>query len=392
MYWNRSSAICTLIAVTLAAGWSTSAYADDDFKLDLTIGDKAPALDIEHWIKGDKIKEFEKGKVYVVEFWATWCGPCVQNMPHLSELQEKYAKKGVTIIGISDEKLDMVTSFLKKEYASDKKIHDQRARYTLAADPDESSDKAYMKAARQMGIPTAFLVGKTGLIEWIGHPVELDDVLEKVVKDEWDAKSFKKTFEAQMQLESLLQKGDMEAAQKLLADLVKADPDNLQFAQMQFMIHMQMEEYDQALKVLDRVEKAEGEDAGVGMMRAHILCMKKDYEAAFKVLAKEVKANWDDSQMLNDIAWFLVADENLEKRDLKLALKAAERACELTDHSNAAILDTLARAHYEMGDLDKAIKWQTKAMESLGEDAGPMGGGIKETLDKYKREAEQKGK
>lgn len=38
----------------------------------LNIGDKAPKLEIEHWLKGDEVVEFEEGKVYMVEFWATW--------------------------------------------------------------------------------------------------------------------------------------------------------------------------------------------------------------------------------------------------------------------------------------------------------------------------------
>lgn len=356
MYRNR--AICIAIAAALMCAWTSAVMADgDDPKLDLTIGDKAPALDIEYWIKGDKIKDFEKDHIYVVEFWATWCGPCVASMPHLSELQEKYADKKVKVISISDESVDTVKSFLKKKYEPENKIHDQRTRYTLTTDPDKSSDKAYMKAARQPGIPTAFLVGKTGLIEWIGHPMELDDVLAKVVADKWDAKAFKKTFEKTMQLDAFFQKGDFKGALKLLEDLAKSDPENPQW----------------------------------GMMQAQILCMTKDYDAAYKVFAKVVKAKWDDAQMLNEIAWFLVADEGLEKRDLKLALKAAERACELTKHAEAPILDTLARAHYELGNLAEAIKWQTKAVESLGEDAGPMGDELKETLKQYREEAAKKG-
>lgn len=58
----------------------------------LTIGSPAPPIGIAHWVAGRKVPApinyaFEPGKVVVVEFWATWCAPCIASMPHLASLQ-----------------------------------------------------------------------------------------------------------------------------------------------------------------------------------------------------------------------------------------------------------------------------------------------------------------
>jgi thiol-disulfide isomerase/thioredoxin len=59
-----------------------------------------PPLKVAKWIKGKPVQRFEPGKVYVVEFWATWCGPCRRSIPHLTELAKKFKGK-VTFIGVS---------------------------------------------------------------------------------------------------------------------------------------------------------------------------------------------------------------------------------------------------------------------------------------------------
>src|SRR5262245_10516457 len=80
----------------------------------LGIGSKAPPFEVNKFVKGEPVKQFDKGKIYVVEFWATWCGPCRESIPHLTELQKKY--QDVVFIGVSvwEESQAKVEPFVKK--------------------------------------------------------------------------------------------------------------------------------------------------------------------------------------------------------------------------------------------------------------------------------------
>src|SRR5262245_3831572 len=87
---------------------SMAAHADDI----MNIGDAPPPLAVSSFVKGDKIDSFEHDKTYVVEFWATWCGPCRGSIPHLTELAHKY--KDVQFIGVDvwEHEVDKVQPFV----------------------------------------------------------------------------------------------------------------------------------------------------------------------------------------------------------------------------------------------------------------------------------------
>lgn len=154
----------------------------------LAVGDAAPAFSVEAWVKGEPVKSYEKGKVYVVEFWATWCGPCVAAFPHLSEMQTKFKDK-VTFIGTNiwerpynSETLDKVKKFVEAQ--------GDKMAYTVAFDGKAAEmDAAFMKAAGRNGIPSAFIVDKEGKIAWMGHPMSMEKVLDEVVAGTFDVKA-----------------------------------------------------------------------------------------------------------------------------------------------------------------------------------------------------------
>ncbi len=152
----------------------------------LAVGDRAPKLEVKSFVKGEPIATLEPGKFYVIDFWATWCAPCRATISHLTELQKKHA--GVAFIGVSILEQDQksVKPFVDA-------MGDQMAfRVAIDAvpqtgDPTEGAMAAnWMKAAGLDAIPVAFIIDKSGKIAWIGHPMTIDEPLEKIVGGSWD--------------------------------------------------------------------------------------------------------------------------------------------------------------------------------------------------------------
>ncbi|GMV26241.1 MAG: hypothetical protein AMXMBFR58_22720 [Phycisphaerae bacterium] len=169
-----------LVVAQPAADKPAEKPAQKEREITLKVGDKAPAIKVDKWIKGEQVTGFEKGRTYVVEFWATWCGPCRASIPHLTELQKQH--KDVTVIGVTgserkpasgpDNRLENLEKFVKDQ--------GEKMDYRVAYDSDREMVKEWMDASGQAGIPTAFIVDGEGKIAWIGHPLKMDEPLKQI--------------------------------------------------------------------------------------------------------------------------------------------------------------------------------------------------------------------
>ncbi|MHB0999334.1 MAG: peroxiredoxin family protein [Armatimonadota bacterium] len=170
----RRTAILTVITAILISAALTAVYAA------LSAGTKAPEFKLKSingktvtlsQLRNDPINKGAK-RVVLLDFWATWCPPCRNEVPHLQKLHEKYGKKGLVVVGIA---LDDGGASDVKPFAKENGL-----KYTMLVDPAGTTAKKY--GVRP--IPTTFIIGKDGVIKnmHLGFSPGMEDELEKEIK------------------------------------------------------------------------------------------------------------------------------------------------------------------------------------------------------------------
>ena len=124
------------------------------------VGSRPPEIAADSWKnwegQGPTLASL-KGKVVVVEFWATWCGPCIAGIPHLNEVQDRYRDDGLVILSLTDQaRVGSVARF----------ADETETRYAVGFGSPTSD------AYGVTGIPHAFVIGRDGLVRWHGHPAD----------------------------------------------------------------------------------------------------------------------------------------------------------------------------------------------------------------------------
>lgn len=140
-------------------------------------GQKAPDIQVAEWVANTPVAPDLNQKFIVLEFWATWCAPCLKAVPHMNTLQEKFAnRQDLLFVSISDEAPEKIRRTLQKV--------DMRA--LVAADDAQKTFRSF----GVQSIPATVLIDPKRTVRWVGHPTDLDEkILQRFLNGQLKGKS-----------------------------------------------------------------------------------------------------------------------------------------------------------------------------------------------------------
>ena len=303
----------------------------------LKVGDAAPPFGKKiEWVKGSAVDPAKGGgnEIYLVEFWATWCGPCIAQIPHTNELQQKYEKQGLRVVALTSpgqqqQRLDDVKRFVQAQ--------GDKMNYTIGFDRTEDTATNYMLAAGANGIPYAFVIGKDGKIAWQGYlpDPQMDRVVEQVIAGKFDAAAAKAAAETSKKLEGFV---------------------------VQFNRAAMMRQWEDALKALNGMLQIDGANKDGIQFSLQILSNELQDPARVRAWVQAyLKEHKDSAAGLAMVASSLLRMPELSDRHPDLALDVAVAAC-AADERSVDALQARAQALHQIGKIDQALEWQEKAV------------------------------
>jgi thiol-disulfide isomerase/thioredoxin len=314
-------------------------------KASLAVGDPAPALRAGTWIQGEPVNAFDSNHVYIVEFWATWCGPCRASIPHLNELWQQFKDKGVIVIGVDVwDSDDAVAPFVKK--MGDKMT------YRVALDDKSQDAEGFMadnwwkRHVDGHSIPHAFIIDQQGRIAWIGHPMELNEkLINDIVSGHYDLAEAATEY--------------AEYKQQLVVDQkISVINDRLSSA-------INAKRWDDAAAALaDALKIAPKREDDYANARMTILLGQKRFDEAYQFAASYSDNHPLDTFQLSQIAFAISLQPDVKPPQLALAEKLAQRANTAANGKDVPALNTLARIQFMEGKSAEAIATAQKAVDA----------------------------
>jgi thiol-disulfide isomerase/thioredoxin len=312
----------------------------------LNEGDPAPKLQVAKWIQGEPVKTFEPGKVYLVEFWASWWPPCQDVMAHLNRLDQKFKNKGLIVIGqnVKERPTTKIEPYVKRL--------GNLISYRIATDAGASNRwsgkmvENWLYAA-EAGIPTAFIVDKNGKTAFIGHPDEIDDkMIEDVLAGTFDLKKRAAAREAA-------------AAKNEIWD-AHSEAGKAAFKSKQ---------WTKAMNELDELEKINPrKHVTTQCLRIAVLIGQQSCDAASKTALQLADEHRDDPFLQHRIARTIAKANPTNTVVLNTANQLVDRATAMLKGPEPEFLHTQARLAFLEGKKDKAIQLETEAAAAADPD------------------------
>ena len=322
------------IAMLVGLGGSTLAAPGAGAE-PLGVGDPAPPVPAGvEWLQGEPVERLDDGRVYAIDFWSTWCGPCIASIPEIQRMHEDLREQGVVVIGAH-----IWASPDAPDPADFLDAQGEAMTYSVTVDENDTMAAAFMEAAGRNSIPTMMIIGRDGRIAWIGHPMDgARDIVERVAAGTFDLEAAE-AAQANREVAAACaatanqhaMEGDWDGAFAKIDEAIALDPDGQR--------HLAVVKVQRLALTLDREEEA--------------------YAWGREIVAGVIK---DDAALLTNLGRFLVEAPRLEPRDYDLARAAVHRALELTGDQHADALATLASIEFADGRLEQAVEMQRRAL------------------------------
>jgi thiol-disulfide isomerase/thioredoxin len=307
----------------------------------IVVGDPAPKITDVRWVGGEEIRDWSAGHVYVVDFWATWCPPCIDGLRKLQTLEDRLAPKNVHCIAVA------VWPGTKSKAPEEVLALFPELSYALAIDRDDATADALLTASRSTGLPTTMIIDREGRLAWVGPPGdEFEEALDGVVTGSFDLSAARRADIVRHQAEVFIgqaataeRSGDFLAAIAFIDQAIAVDPDIFSaYRGWQYEIALlRLEDPDMAEQVADSLlDSPQGNDP-----------------FPLFVLATRIVNNYDQTP-----------DDH---RDLDLALYCANTAVGNNPDPGYEDLALVAEVYALRGEYKAALTVQQMAMSGVAE-------------------------